>query len=177
MLKRTFFLTIVAGLIAGIGTQAFAQGAPTQPSAGGLPEHAPFDIPYGMPINLESATQALTAAEAEAARHGWPEAIAITDPSGNLVAFAKMNNTQNAGPEIAVRKASTAARFRRDTRTFFNGFESGHTYSATLDPSLVASPGGYPLVMGGRIVGGIGCSGGTGDQDADVCKAGADAVK
>jgi uncharacterized protein GlcG (DUF336 family) len=42
---------------------------------------------------------------------------------------------------------------------------------------LAASPGGYPLVMGGKIVGAIGCSGGSGDQDADICKAGADALK
>jgi glc operon protein GlcG len=155
---------------------AFAQ-TPPQPSAGGLPAHAPFDIPYGMPISLQGANQALAAAEAEAAKHGWPDAIAVTDPNGDLIAFAKMDNTQNAGPSIAVRKARTAARFRRDTRLFYNGFETGHTYSATLDPSLVASPGGYPLVMDGKIVGAIGCSGGTGDQDADICKAGADAVK
>jgi uncharacterized protein GlcG (DUF336 family) len=159
------------------GTNAIAQTPASQPSAGGLPAHSPFDIPYGMPISLQNANQALEAAEAEAARHGWPEAIAVTDPSGELVAFAKMDNTQNASPKIALRKAATAARFRRDTRTFYNAFETGHTYSATLDPSLAASPGGYPLVMGGKIVGAIGCSGGSGDQDADICKAGADALK
>jgi glc operon protein GlcG len=105
------------------------------------------------------------------------EAIAVTDPNGDLVAFAKMDDTQNAAPNIALRKAATAARFRRDTRTFYNAFEGGHTYSATLDPSLVASPGGYPLVIDGKIVGAIGCSGGSGDQDGDICKAGADATK
>ncbi len=155
---------------------AFAQ-TPAAPAAGGLPARAPFDVPYGMPINLESANQALAAAQAEAARHGWPEAIAVTGPNGELIAFEKMDDTQNASPGIALRKAKTAARFRRDTRAFYNGFETGHTYSATLDPSLAASPGGYPLVMNGKIVGAIGCSGGSGDQDADICKAGADAVK
>jgi uncharacterized protein GlcG (DUF336 family) len=47
----------------------------------------------------------------------------------------------------------------------------------TLDPNLVASPGGYPLVEGGKLIGAIGCSGGTGDQDAVICKVGADMVK
>jgi uncharacterized protein GlcG (DUF336 family) len=159
------------------GANAAAQTPASQPSAGGLPARSPFDIPYGMPVSLQNANQAIQAAEAEASRHGWPEAIAVTDPSGELVAFAKMDDTQNSSPQIALRKAATAARFRRDTRTFYNGFEAGHTYSATLDPSLAASPGGYPLVIGGKIVGAIGCSGGSGDQDADICKAGADAVK
>jgi uncharacterized protein GlcG (DUF336 family) len=155
-----------------------AQTPASQPAAGGLPAHAPFDIPYGMPISLQDASQALAAAQAEAARHGWPEAIAVTDPSGELVAFAKMDNTQNASPTIALRKARTAARFRRDSRSFYNGFEAGHTYSATLDPdSVAASPGGIPLVIGGKIVGAIGCSGGSGDQDADICKAGVAALK
>jgi glc operon protein GlcG len=157
--------------------QAQTPTPPAQPSAGGLPARAPFDVPYGMPISLQSARVALQAAEAEAARHGWPEAMAVTDPSGELVAFARMDDTQNASPGIAVRKAATAARFRRDTRTFYNNFEGGHTAAGTLDSSLVASPGGYPLVEGGKIVGAIGCSGGSGDQDADICKAGMDALK
>jgi glc operon protein GlcG len=173
-LSALISVAILAGLPA---ASALAQTPATQAPAGGLPARSPFDIPYGMPISLKDASQALQAAEAEAARHGWPEAIAITDPNGELIAFAKMDETQNASPGIALRKASTAARFRRDTRTFYNGFESAHTYSATLDPGLAASPGGYPLVMDGKVVGGIGCSGGSGDQDADICKAGADAVK
>jgi glc operon protein GlcG len=177
MHKRLSGLVSIAILVGLPAASALAQTPPAQPPAGGLPAHSPFDIPYGMPISLKDARQALQAAEAEAARHGWPEAIAITDPNGDLIAFAKMDDTQNAAPAISLRKASTAARFRRDTRTFYNGFESAHTYSATLDPGLAASPGGYPLVMNGKIVGAIGCSGGSGDQDADICKAGADAVK
>jgi uncharacterized protein GlcG (DUF336 family) len=74
-------------------------------------------------------------------------------------------------------KARTAARFRRETRVFYNAYETGHAYVATLDPLLVASPGGFPLVEDGKMIGAIGCSGGTGDQDAATCKAGADIVK
>jgi uncharacterized protein GlcG (DUF336 family) len=60
---------------------------------------------------------------------------------------------------------------------FFNAYETGHPYVGTLDPNLVASPGGFPLVEGGKLIGAIGCSGGTGDQDAVICKVGADMVK
>jgi glc operon protein GlcG len=177
--RSSKLLLTLLSLIAMSALQAQAQTStpPTQPSAGGLPARTPFDIPYGMPISLQSARQALQAAEAEAARHGWPEAIAVTDPNGELIAFAKMDDTQNASTSIAVRKAGTAARFRRDTRIFYNNYEGGHTAAGTLDPSLVASPGGFPLVEGGKIVGAIGCSGGSGDQDADICKAGVDTIK
>ena len=64
-------------------------------------------------------------------------------------------------------------RFRRESRVFYNQYETGHGYVQTLDPGLVASPGGFPLVENGKLVGGLGCSGGTGDQDATVCGAGA----
>jgi glc operon protein GlcG len=71
----------------------------------------------------------------------------------------------------------TPARFRGETRVFYNAYETGHPYVATLDPTLVASPGGWPRIEGGRIIGAAGCSGGTGDRDAAACEAGADLVK
>ncbi len=151
--------------------------APAQPSAGGTPEKMPFDIPYGTSINLERAKQLGAAAEAEANKHGWKIAISVVDPSGNLVYFQKIDDTQYASINISQGKARTAARFRRESRLFYNAFETGHPYVATLDPTLVASPGGFPLIEGGKLIGAIGCSGGTGDQDAATCKAGADLVK
>ena len=84
--------------------------------------------------------------------------------------------TVASGP-ISVGKARTAARFRRESRVFYNAYETGHAYPGTLDPGLVASPGGFPLVEGGKLIGAVGCSGGTGDQDAAVCKVGAEVVK
>lgn len=99
------------------------------------------------------------------------------DPAGDLVAFNKMDGTQLASVLISQGKARTAARFRRETRAFFNAMETGHPFIGTLDPTLVASPGGFPLVEGGKLIGAISCSGGTGDQDAVACKVGADLVK
>ena len=119
----------------------------------------------------------IAAVEAEATKHRWKMNIAVVDTHGDLVAFLRMDGAQHGSIGVSQGKARTAARFRRESRLFYNLFETGHPYVATLDPSIVASPGGLPLVEGGRIIGAIGCSGGTGDQDAAACKAGAELVK
>jgi len=137
----------------------------------------PFDIPYGQSIGLELAKQAVAAAEAEAKKRNWKLNIAVVDTNGEPVMFERMEGAQIASGSISIGKARTSARFRRESRLFYNAFETGHSYIATLEPTLVASPGGYPLVQGGRLIGAIGCSGGTGDQDALICKVGADVVK
>jgi uncharacterized protein GlcG (DUF336 family) len=150
---------------------------PAPPSAGGTPDAMPFDIPYGESIGLEHAKQVMAAAEAEAKKRNWKMNIAVVDTNGELVQFERMEGAQIASGSISVGKARTAARFRRESRLFYNAFETGHGYVSTLDPTLVASPGGFPLVEGGQLIGAVGCSGGTGDQDAAVCKAGAEVVK
>jgi uncharacterized protein GlcG (DUF336 family) len=103
--------------------------------------------------------------------------IAVVDPNGDLIAFQRMDGAQIASVKISQGKAATAARYRRESEAFFKAMESGHPYVLTLDYALVASPGGIPLMEGGKIVGAIGCSGGTGSQDAVTCKAGAATVK
>ena len=90
--------------------------------------------------------QAAAAAAAEAKKHNWKLAISVVDPNGDLVFFQKMDGTQVASAAISQGKARTAARYRRETRLFFNAMETGHPYVATLDPTLVASPGGFPLM-------------------------------
>jgi glc operon protein GlcG len=150
---------------------------PAPPAAGGTPDAMPFDIPYGQSIGLEHAKQVMAAAEAEAKKRNWKMNIAVVDTNGELVQFERMEGAQIASGSISVGKARTAARFRRESRLFYNAFETGHGYVSTLDPTLVASPGGFPLVEGGKLIGAVGCSGGTGDQDAVVCKAGAEVVK
>ena len=168
---------LVAGMLCGavlIGGPSQAQ-QPALPA--GVPEKMPFDIPYGPTITLERAKQVIAGAEAEAKRHDWKLAITVVDPNGDLVAFNKMDGTQLASVVVSQGKARTAARFRRETRLFFTMMETGHPYVETLDPTLVASPGGLPLVEGGKLIGAIGCSGGTGDQDAVACQVGAALVK
>jgi uncharacterized protein GlcG (DUF336 family) len=167
-----------AALLCIFALPAFAQqpATPSQPAAGGTPEAMPFNIPYGTSIPLDRAKQLVAAAEAEAKKRNWPMNIAVADTNGDLVQFSRMEGAQVASATVSQGKARTAARYRRETRLFYNAFETGHPYVATLDPTLVASPGGFPLVEGGKLIGAIGCSGGTGDQDALICKVGADLV-
>ena len=160
-----------------LGGQSVAQQPPPNPSAGGTPDAVPFDIPYGMPITAEKAKQILGAAEAEAKKRNWKMNIAVVDPNGDLINFLRMDGAQVASVKISQGKARTAARYRRPTQVFYNAYETGHPYISTLDRTLVASPGGFPLVEGGKFIGAIGCSGGTGDQDALICKVGADMIK
>ncbi|HET6838878.1 MAG TPA: heme-binding protein [Bradyrhizobium sp.] len=175
-------MTLAACAIAVMSSSTFAQAPapatpPAPPSAGGTPDAMPFDIPYGQSIGLERAKQVLAAAEAEAKKRNWKMNIAVVDTNGELVHFSRMEGAQIASGSISIGKARTSARFRRESRAFFNAYETGHGYIATLDPTLVASPGGFPLIEGGKLIGAIGCSGGTGDQDALICKTGADLVK
>jgi glc operon protein GlcG len=184
MMRSIFVTTLAACAVAAISSQALAQAqapAPATPAAppaaGGTPDKMPFDIPYGTSIGLEQAKQLMAAAEAEAKKRNWKMNIAVVDTNGELVMFERMEGAQIASVTIAINKARTAARFRRESRLFYNVFEAGHGYITTLDPTLVASPGGFPLVENGKLIGGIGCSGATGDQDALICKVGADLVK
>ena len=131
----------------------------------------PFDVPYGAPIALEKAESLIAAAVAEAKKHDWKMNVAVVDSGANLVAFQRMDGAQLASIAIAEHKARTAAKYRRETKAFENGIQqAGFHYLATLD-DIVASRGGIPLVQGGKLVGAIGCSGGTGSQDEVVCKA------
>lgn len=150
---------------------------PANPPSGGTPDAMPFDIPYGPAITSDKAKDVLQAAESEAKKRNWKMNIAIVDPNGDLIHFLRMDGAQIASGAISQGKARTSARYRRPTQLFYNAFETGHGYVATLDPTLVASPGGFPLIEGGKLIGAIGCSGGTGDQDALICKVGADLVK
>lgn len=167
-------------LLALCGHAAWSQ-APATPAAAspaaGIPDGIAFDIPYGTPVGLETAKRLVAAVEAEATRRRWKLQIALVDTHGELVHFSRMDGAQLASVSVAQGKARTAARYRRDTRLFFNAFESGHPFLATLDTTLVASPGGLPLIEGGKLIGAIGCSGGTGDQDAAACKVAADLLK
>lgn len=189
-MNRTDRVVLAAALAMSLSAPVFAQQStapsspiltdPAQvkkPSAGGLPEKVPFDIPYGQPIGLDLAQKLIAQATSEATRRGWKLNVAVVDPSGELVSFARMDGAMLASVRISQRKARTAASLRRETRVYYNLLETGHPYVATLDPELTASPGGFPLVSGGKIIGAIGCSGGTGDQDAAVCQTALDVLK
>ena len=139
------------------------------------PPAPPPPLPHGMPITLEQAKRVAIAAEAEARKNGWPMAIAIAEPTGALVYFAKMDDTQYASIKLAKAKAETAAQYRRPTKMFTEALDNGHLFFLTFE-GLCAAPGGLPLVADGKLIGAIGVSGGAGHQDDIVAKAGVDAL-
>ena len=171
------FSFIALAVVAGA---ACAQSAPAANQGAGpldtIPEKMPFDLPYGAPIGLERAEAAIAAAAAEAKRHDWKLNIAVVDSGGNLVAFQRMDGAQLASIQISQHKAHTAVSFRRETKVFESGIQGGNNYVLTLD-GVIGSRGGIPLVDNGKIVGAIGCSGGTGSQDEVACKTGAATIK
>jgi glc operon protein GlcG len=136
----------------------------------------PNDIPYGPPISYERAQQALNAAIAESQKRGWKLNIAVMDSGANLVAFARMTGAQIGSIAIAEHKARASVKFRRETKAFEAGIQGGNNYLMTLD-DVIASRGGIPIVADGRMIGAIGCSGGTGSQDEVVCQAGVASLK
>ena len=137
-----------------------------------------LNLPYGAPINLDTAKRVAAAAVAEARKNNWAMAFAVVDPSGELVYFEKIDGTQTASIAIAQDKSRTAARFKRATKVFQDAVEKGGVELRYLGLNGVTpAEGGVPIVMNGFIVGAIGVSGGTGAQDAQCAAAGAAAIK
>ena len=174
MNTRNLIISLIGSALL-VATECQAQQPPNPLDV--VPDSMPFDVPYGAPISLDRAEAAITAAMAEAQRHYWKMNMAVVDSGGNLVAFRRMDGAQLASIAISEHKARVAVKFRRETKVFENAIQINNApYVATLD-DVVASRGGIPLIEGGKLIGAIGCSGGTGSQDEVVCKAGAATVK
>jgi uncharacterized protein GlcG (DUF336 family) len=168
-------IALTTGLLA--AGAAHAQQPAGAPDLNAVPEDMPFNIPYGTPISAEKARSLIQLAVDEAKKRKWAMNVAVVDTNGDLVAFERMDGAQLASISISQHKARTAARFRRETVAFENVVQKfGFNYVLTLD-DVVASRGGIPLVEGGKLIGAIGCSGGTGSQDELTCKAAAGTVK
>ena len=138
---------------------------------------APTSTPYGAPITLAQAKQAMAAAEAEAAKNGWGVAIVVVESGANLVMMQRLDNTQLSSARIAESKARTAAEFRRPTKVFEEAIAGGGVGMRVLSFGEVAcAEGGVPIVVDGRIIGAIGVSGVQSHQDGQTAQAGADAL-
>lgn len=135
--------------------------------------------PYGLTISLENAKKASAAVVAEARKNKWTMAVAIVDPGGNLVYYEKMDNTQIGSAKVAVGKARTAALFKRPSKAFQDRVTTaGGAGMPVLGlEGAVPIEGGIPLVIDGQIVGAIGVSGDTSENDGICAKAGVDALK
>ena len=146
-------------------------------TAGAMAAHAQT-MSYGPSITLEMAKKAAAPAIAEARKNNWTMAVAIVDTAGDLVYFEKMDETQVGSVEVSQAKARSAARFKRPTKAFQDALAAGGEGLRILAlDGATPVDGGVPLVVGGRIVGAIGVSGGTSAQDGQVAAAGVAALK
>jgi len=143
-----------------------------------LPAFTQMPNPYGTPIGVENAKKAAAPALAEARKNNWNMAVAIVDPSGNLVYYEKMDNTQLGSADICIAKARSAARFKRPTNAFQDALATGGAALRILRlEGAVPVEGGIPIVIEGKIVGAIGVSGDTSEHDGQCAQAGVDALK
>jgi uncharacterized protein GlcG (DUF336 family) len=174
--KSIMVVAVFCAALFGIG-ESRSEESPKPNPLDTVPDKMAFDVPYGAPIVLERAETAIATAVAEARKHDWKLNVAVVDSGGNLVAFQRMDGAQLASIQISEHKARASATFRRETKVFENAIQINNMpYVATLD-GVITSRGGIPLVEGGKIIGAIGCSGGSGSQDEVACKAGAATVK
>ena len=133
---------------------------------------------YGTPIGIDAAKKVAAAAIAEARKNGFTMAISIVDTAGNLVYFEKMDGTQTGSVNVSQEKARSAVLFKRPTKAFQDAVAQGGVGLRMLGlPGAVPVEGGIPLMEGGKIVGAIGASGGTSDQDGQTAQAGASVLK
>jgi uncharacterized protein GlcG (DUF336 family) len=126
---------------------------------------------YGLPVDLEQARKLAAGAMAEAQRNNWRVAIAIVDTHGFLKYYEMMDDTQTASAAVAVDKARTAAMFRRPTKMFEEGIAGGRLALLGMHGATPIE-GGLPIITNGKVIGGIGVSGLTSVQDAQVAHAG-----
>ena len=132
---------------------------------------------YGANVNVETARKLIAGAVAEARKIGVPMAIAVVDTSGQLVAFERMDNTQTASTAIAQDKASASAMYRRPTKALQDVLAAGGVGLRVLTLRGATSvEGGVPITVDGKILGAIGVSGGSSEQDGVVAKGGLDAL-
>jgi glc operon protein GlcG len=132
-------------------------------------------------LTLDLAEHALRAAQGRARELGTPMTVAVVDEGGRLVLCARADGTGFFTPETARAKAVAAAAFRRSTTELAELAAKGSAFWKTvpviLEGQALPTPGGAPILRSGRVIGGIGCGGGTGEQDQQCADAGAAAVK
>ncbi len=129
-------------------------------------------------VRLEDARRIIAAAEQEANKIGQPMNIAVADAGGNLVAHVRMDNAWIGSIDISIKKAYTSRAFDIATKDLAEHSQSGNQFfgiHASNNGKVMIFAGGIPLKKDGRVVGAIGVSGGSGEQDHQVAEAGASA--
>ena len=130
---------------------------------------------YGNDVTLDMAKKVMAAAEAEAKKNNWTFVIAIVDTHGLLVMLQRLDNTQTGSVKVAIEKARTAAMFKRPSKVFEDAVAGGRLTLLGVS-GVTPIEGGLPLMQDGKIIGAIGVSGMSSQQDGQVAQSGADAV-
>ena len=162
-------LSLAAAVLVFAATSASAQAPP--------PAAPPPPPPYGSPITLEQAKKAMAGAEAEAKKNNWPVVIVILDSGGHPVMLQRLDNAQWGSVDIAKEKARSAVALRRPTKALQDLIAQGGANLRLLNIGFSVLEGGIPIVADGKIIGSIGVSGVTSQQDAQIAQAGIDALK
>lgn len=134
------------------------------------------ELPVKRVLTLKAAKIIAAAAEAEANKRGSTVVIAVVDDGGHLLLLERLDNTQVASVEVAIGKARTAAIFRRPSKDFEDQIKNGRAATLVL-PGATPLQGGIPIVVEGKVVGAIGVSGNTPQEDEDIAKVGAAATE
>jgi len=130
------------------------------------------ELPTKKVLTLGLAKRLVAAAEAEAKKRGATVVIAVVDDGGQLILLERLDDTQVASVEVAIGKARTAAIFRRPSKEFEDQVKNGRVSALALH-GAVALQGGVPIIVDGKVIGAIGVSGETPNQDEDIAVAGA----
>ena len=130
------------------------------------------DFPTKKVLTLAAAMKAAAAAQAEATKRGATVVIAVVDDGGHLILLHRLDDTQVASVEVGIGKARTAAIFRRSSKDFEDQIRSGRIAALAL-PGATPLQGGVPITVDGKVIGAIGVSGNTPQEDEDIAKVGA----
>lgn len=164
-MKMARALSLIIGTVMVFGAASASAQTPAPPPA------------YGAPITLEQAKKAMAGAETEAKKHSWPVVIVILDSGGQLVMLQRLDNAQWGSVDIAKEKARSAVALRRPTKVLQDLIAQGGANLRLLNIGYSVLEGGIPIVADGKIIGSIGVSGVTSQQDAQIAQAGIDALK
>jgi glc operon protein GlcG len=169
-MRMARLLSLLAGIVMLVAVGSAGAQAPATP--------APPPPAYGAPITLDQAKKVLAGAEAEAKKNNWGMVIVVLDSGGNLVALSRMDSAQIGSIEVAREKAYTAVAFRRPSKAFEDALGQGGTNLRVLKlAGAVPLEGGLPIIVDGKLIGAVGVSGALAPQDAQVGRAGIEAMK
>ena len=172
-MKTTLSFTVLTFAAASAAYAAAADPSPAKSRSDNKPESPPTEISQ---VTLKDARSILAAAEKRAVEIGQPMNVAVVDSGGNLVAHERMDGAWIGSIDISINKAFTARAFDISTKDLAENAQPGQQFfgiHASNQGRVMIFAGGIPLKKNGHVVGAVGVSGGSGEQDQAVAKAGA----